>query len=63
MDDLITRAEAETMVSRFKRNPNTTEAVLENMKKANKSMQILGRENCSEHKCTRVAHRCTAYIY
>lgn len=50
IDVLIIRAEAETMVNRFKRNPNMTEAVLENMKKVNKSMQILGRENCSKHK-------------
>lgn len=44
MDDLITRAEAETMVTKFKRNPNTTETVLENMKKGNKSVHISGRE-------------------
>lgn len=50
MDDLIIRAGGEAMVSRFKRSPNTTEAMLENMNKANKSVQILGRENCSEHK-------------
>lgn len=51
------------MVTGFKRNPNTSEAVSENTKKAIKSVQISGRENCPEHKWdSSCPQRCSLHI-